>query len=357
MRPGPSGGIVRVYDVVRTAHLERDADRTDVRIRYARTRYDFDAELLGRVDARRQGTWSLFIELLKDPPAVIEVNEPLSFPAMSRLAAVFAATRLRRGPNPRMVSYAIENLDPRPFITTLPARARWTRRAWLQVAPSVWHRLDRVAFGTEQAADLYQEVFGSPRAPRPDVRLIPHLPAAVVHESTPPRDGVVFVGDLSDRKGFPRLLEAWPIVADAEPEVRLHLIGSGTGVAAARAFALARGNVEVRVDPPRDVIDQALRRGKVLVLPSERGRRWREQVGLPIVEGLARGCLIVTTSETGLAPWLEAHGHWVVPPGDTSALAAALIAALRSRRDVSSIIADLPEVDGRAAADRWLTDV
>jgi glycosyltransferase involved in cell wall biosynthesis len=349
-----TGGVVRVYDVVRTAHMERDADRTDVRIRYARTRYDFDAELLRRVDAQRQGSWSLFLELLRDPPAVIEVNEPLSFPAMSRIAAVFAATRLRPGRRPRMVSYAIENLDPRPFIPDLPRRARWNRRAWLHMAPAFWRRLDRVAFGTEQAADLYQEVFGSARSTRPELQLIPHLPSAVVHGSAP-RDGVVFVGDLSERKGFPRLLEAWASVAAAEPEARLHLIGRGRGVAAAQAFALERSRVEVSIDPRRDVIDQALRQGKVLVLPSERGPRWREQVGLPIVEGLARGCLIVTTTETGLAPWLEAHGHFVVPPGDSAALAEALLAALRSPRHVSDILADLPNMDGRAAADRWLT--
>ena len=253
-----------------------------------------------------------------------------------------------------MVSYAIENLDPRPFIPKLPARARWTRRAWLHMAPAVWRRLDRVAFGTEQAADLYQEVFGSSRSTRPDLRLIPHLPAAVVHDSAP-RDGVVFVGDLPSGRDFPHLLEAWANVAAAEPEARLHVIGSGRGVAAAQAFAMEGSHVEVSIDPRRDVIDQVLRRGKVLVLPSERGPRWREQVGLPIVEGLARGCLIVTTTETGLAPWLEAHGHFVVPPGDSAALADALIAALRSPRHVADILADLPNVDGRAAADRWLT--
>ena len=94
---------------------------------------------------------------------------------------------------------------------------------------------------------------------------------------------------------------------------------------------------------------------KVLALPSQPRPRWREQVGLPIVEGLANGCLVVTTTETGLSAWLSAHGHQVVPPdAGAVALASAVLAAIDDLRAPADILATLPAVDGRRAADLWL---
>ena len=91
------------------------------------------------------------------------------------------------------------------------------------------------------------------------------------------------------------------------------------------------------------------------MLPSQPRPRWREQVGLPIVEGLGRGCLVVTTSETGLAEWLTAHGHYVVsPPDDAAAFSDALSRAIADTRSPMSVVADLPAVDGRAAAEAWM---
>ena len=66
------------------------------------------------------------------------------------------------------------------------------------------------------------------------------------------------------------------------------------------------------------------------MLPSQPTSAWREQVGLPIVEGLSYGCTIVTTTETGLAGWLSEHRHRVLPADANEAqLAAAIIDALR----------------------------
>ena len=80
-----------------------------------------------------------------------------------------------------------------------------------------------------------------------------------------------------------------------------------------------------------------------------------EQVGLPIVEGLAAGCRVVTTTETGIADWLSAHGHRTLSvPTTPQALADALVAALDDQRPPAEIVADLPALDGRLDADRRL---
>ena len=91
------------------------------------------------------------------------------------------------------------------------------------------------------------------------------------------------------------------------------------------------------------------------VLLSQPTPTWREQVGLPVVEGLAHGCTVVTTTETGLAGWLAAHGHEVLPPGAPDGeVAAAVDRALGRRRPAGDVLADLPAADGRLAADRWM---
>jgi len=85
-----------------------------------------------------------------------------------------------------------------------------------------------------------------------------------------------------------------------------------------------------------------------VVLPSQRVRGWREQVGLPLLEGLAHDCAVVTTTESGLAGALLAAGQQVVAPGQPDTLAAAIVrAADQPRRR-------LHPPDSREAVHRWL---
>jgi len=113
--------------------------------------------------------------------------------------------------------------------------------------------------------------------------------------------------------------------------------------------------VRLVVDPPRPEIRDILAHSRVLVLPSQPSPTWREQVGLPIVEGLEQGCAIVATTETGLAPWLQEHGHAVVSrDADAAALARAIIGQVDAGDRAASIVASLPPLDGRLAADAWM---
>jgi glycosyltransferase involved in cell wall biosynthesis len=169
------------------------------------------------------------------------------------------------------------------------------------------------------------------------------------------RDDVLFLGAFDERKGVPQLLEAWPEVRRAHPAARLTMIGTGPLAERVAWFAAGDDHVSVVVDPPRAEIHAALRRAAVLVLLSQPTATWREQVGLPLVEGLAHGCAVVASSETGLATWLAAHGHAVLPPSAApDAIGTAVADALAARRPAASVRADLPEVDGRLEADRWL---
>lgn len=356
-RGTPGLRIVRLYDVVRSAHLERALEHPNVTILYSRHRYDFNQDLADSSSARAAGAVAVFRYLVSRRIEVIEINEPLAYPNLARLAAAFAAARFLSlsGRRPRIVTYAIENLDSRSVIRTLPPRARLTRTIGLWAAPFVWRRLDRIAYGTEQAAALYGTVFGSVRR-GPVERTILHLPVAAAELPAAAPPTVVFLGDLSPRKGFDRVLDAWPEVNSRVPGATLRILGKGSDEHGALAAAGRDPSITVLIDPSRTAIFEELGTAKVLVLPSRRGPMWREQVGLPIVEGLGSGCLIVTTSESGLAPWLERNGHVVLPEDvSTHGLASGVITALASPQTKSDVVASLPHRDGRQSADDWLT--
>lgn len=351
---------MQLYDVTRTAHFERIL-RSGARtmILYSERRYDFDEEMAARVGARRVGVVGAFWYALLHDIDVLEIAEPLLVRAAPRSFAAIVGARMRaavRGAGPAVVAYAIENKDPQQTVAGLPFRARAKHRLQYVLARRVWALLDRVAFGTSQAEDLYAKLLGPARA---EHRLIPALPtAAAVRDALSIREPVLtFLGDFSQRKGFPLLLSAWPSVRAAVPDARLLLIGKGDGAVAAQDLGERDASVTVVQDPPRARIFELLGESKVLTLPSQPRPRWREQVGLPIVEGLGQGCLIVTTAETGLADWLIAHGHDVVADsGDVRMLADALIRALQSSRVPAEVLADLPAHDGRAEAERWIVD-
>ncbi len=358
--PAPELRHVQLYDVARTAHFER-ALRSGARttILFEVRRYDFDEELAAAVGARRAGIWGAFQYALRHDIDVLEIAEPLVARAAPRSLAAIAGTRIRglfRRRRATVVAYAIENKDPWDGNATLPPHARLRLRMQLALTPAVWRRIDRIAYGTSQSAELYRRRFPDGRREhRPEEAVIPALPVAEKVSDAPRGPVVTFLGELSERKGYDRVREAWPFVLGSHPGARLVLIGKGAGADDAVAFAEVTASVTTLIDPPRDRLFAELHASKVLVLPSQPRPRWREQVGLPIVEGLGRGCLIVTTSETGLAEWLRDHGHQVVsPPDDTAALAAALSRALDDPRTPSQVVADLPPVDGRAEAERWM---
>jgi glycosyltransferase involved in cell wall biosynthesis len=152
------------------------------------------------------------------------------------------------------------------------------------------------------------------------------------------------------------LIEAWPQVEKIDPSAQLEILGDGPLRDTVQNWVAAKPDTR-RWDGmvPREQILKTMQRATVLVAPSVRDGRWREQVGRPILEGLASGLTIVTTTETGLARWLMAHGHCVINPGDLRAhLGTEIIDVLRAPLAVQQVQDALPDEDGRIAADIWL---
>ncbi|WP_233557961.1 glycosyltransferase [Tessaracoccus antarcticus] len=351
---------MKLYDVVRTAHLERVRGGAATTILHRFQRYDFDKELASTVDLRAAGVLGAFCFGLTNDVDVIEINEPLVARAAPRALAIMTANRIRaavlRTSSARVVSYAIANKDPRIVANALPMKSRWKWRLEALLIPAVWRHLDRLVFGTSHSYDLYRSWFPDSRR-WPTHCTIDALPVARIAgrgDATRARS-LIFVGDFSARKGFDKVLSAWPRVREAVPDASLVLLGKGVGVNDALHLASCDDRVRVEVDPARPRIFEEMSAAKVLILPSQPTKLWREQVGLPIVEGLSMGCVIVTTDETGLAQWLSTRGHWVVAEsGNVSAIAQATVAALMQERSPRSVVQDLPKQDGREAAEDWM---
>jgi hypothetical protein len=72
---------------------------------------------------------------------------------------------------------------------------------------------------------------------------------------------------------------------------------------------------------------------------------------------LSHGCEVVATTETGLATWLERHGHQVVHPAAPPAeIAAAIDRALDKAPTRNGSFDVLPGDDQRIVADHWMMD-
>jgi glycosyltransferase involved in cell wall biosynthesis len=137
---------------------------------------------------------------------------------------------------------------------------------------------------------------------------------------------VFFVGTAEPRKGLDVLLDAFREIAEGDDGVELWLAGqTGWGVAALDDQLAAhpyRGRVRRLGFVGEDLLPALYRRSRAVAYPS-RG----EGFGLPVLEAMACGAAVVTTRDTVMAEVAGAAAR-LVPVGDASALATALLEAL-----------------------------
>jgi glycosyltransferase involved in cell wall biosynthesis len=335
------------------------------RVFYVRTRYDFDPGLVDPTNPPvRLSKPGVVRELLRRHHPVVEVNEPTIVTEWSFLLAQIAAVRLRDAVTRRrttIVTYCIGLTDPASRLAQLRRLPRWL--AWpiaRTVLAVLLRSTDRLAFGTSAAQALY-ETYADRRRLADKSRLFEALPSVCDCMSGTGTTGerrtptqLCFVGKLSDRKGIRQVMATWELVRRDHPDATLRVLGKGELEHEVVAWAADRPEVSVEIDPAREVIHRTLRQSGALICLSQ-PHEVREQVGLPIVEGLGHGCEVVATTETGLAPWLTDHGHGVVapdaPPREVADEVAAAFTRAATRR---GSLADLPREDQRIAVDRWL---
>ncbi len=142
---------------------------------------------------------------------------------------------------------------------------------------------------------------------------------------------VVCVGRQEPWKGQHVLVEALPALFEAHPKARVWLVGGGAVnkpdyapglVARCEALGVAE---RVTFTGIRDDVPDILRQAAILVLPSVTP----EPFGRTLVEGMAAGCAVVATAAGGPLVIVEDQvSGLLVPPDDSEALAASLVALL-----------------------------
>jgi glycosyltransferase involved in cell wall biosynthesis len=298
-------------------------------------RGDADPALLD-LPAVRPFTWASLVGALRDPDLeLVEVAEPLWLGEWVRALRYIALVKLLRVLRPRrrvrIATYAIENLDVRERLTSPSLAARpvlgavVTRLATVALGLSLL-ALDTVVFGTTGAYENYRRAFAWPLRRTRHAVLTPRLDACrvcgVARGAARDRT-VLFLGSPSERKGFGVLTTAWERSGAADRGWRLVVADPSGG----DGRALPAG-VSI-TSPSRSAVHALLRTAAVVAMPSVRRPGWREQIGLPLLEGRTHGCRVVTTTETGLADDLREHPLVVLTtPGDPQSLADGLRRAM-----------------------------
>lgn len=138
---------------------------------------------------------------------------------------------------------------------------------------------------------------------------------------------VCYVGNLFPEKGPQVLIEAMRELREAgHPEINLAVVGGGGLEAELRAKVEAYGLgacVRFHGRRPHDEVPDWISAGDVLCLPS-----FREGCPNVVLEALASGRPVVASAVGGVPELLCADTGFLVPPGDSRALADALAAAV-----------------------------
>jgi glycosyltransferase involved in cell wall biosynthesis len=162
----------------------------------------------------------------------------------------------------------------------------------------------------------------------------------------PERPVALFVGVLERYKAVDVLAKAWRLAAPRVPDATLHVVGRGTlRDIPERLVRDLPEQTRWTESLPTSEVARALDGATVLVLPSR-----SEGLGRVVVEAFCRGRGVVGSRVGGIPDIVEDGANGVlVPPGDATALADALVRVLSDRQ-----LAERVGAEGRRSVDGWI---
>jgi glycosyltransferase involved in cell wall biosynthesis len=164
---------------------------------------------------------------------------------------------------------------------------------------------------------------------------------------------LLVVALLAHQKGMPYLVEALARLRRTRSDFVLDVVGDGPSRAETEQLAaelLPAGVVTFHGSLPRAQVAQFMARADVLLLPSI-----VETFGVVVIEALAAGLPVLTTSAVGAQSAVEDGFGRVVQPADVDALQAALAALLDDPSDYPAerATAAAREYGAAAVSQRW----
>jgi phosphatidylinositol alpha-mannosyltransferase len=229
---------------------------------------------------------------------VVHVHEPLA-PIISQYALAAA---------------------PCPIVSTSHAAGgrwwKWGPRLWPVLIPRIDYRIAV----SQEARRAAEPCLGGPFEIIPNGVALPESP-----DPAGRRHHVVFIGRHEPRKGLPVLLESWPEI-HRRTGARLRVLG---------ADPLAVRFLLRRLDVPEDGIDilgvvtaeirdRELMQAKVLAAPAIGS----ETFGMVLTEAAAAATPVVASDISGYREVADDQMGFMVPPGNSDALARAIIELL-----------------------------
>lgn len=348
---------IRIIPELRSVHVERETLQTPRTTLYFNHMYD-----LSSTPPRTftKCTFRLAAQtLFKSDASVLEIPEPLWVRFLPKNICLVAVWRvggwLKRRPR-KVVAYAIENNDLATLLK--PGRLGRLLARPFSFALGIWMRanIQKIAYGSDGALATYCSL--------PFVETIPHrkfleLPKAIHPLGISGENNIearaLFIGELAERKGISDLMRAWELVEQQDSTVKLVIVGGGPFEEVVDSWVAAKPSQRRFLGKIlHEDIENELAFSTVLVAPSKRWGRWREQIGLPIKEALSHGLTIVTTAETGLAHWLQLNGHHVLVEPTPEKLSRTIQHALANPLERKCVGEGLPQHDNRIVADSWL---
>lgn len=345
--------ILRIIPELRNYHVAHDRLIADSDTYYFTRKYDMVGDIPSTI--RRISFLRLLKVALFGSHAQLVIWEPLWVRLLPKHLLVVGAWKLGGVRRP-VVSYAMENNDiPSLIAGRRQVPASIVRAFTVLIGRYIRMSYARLAYASDGARKTYESLNGVGRVTSTTIPNLPARASLVVASGQP--NSVIMIANLERRKGTEIIMREWPKVEAVAPTAHLTIIGAGPEQHKVEEWASRRTASRAYLGPLAHA--DALKRvadASVLVLPSVREGRWREQIGLPIHEGLVHGLTIVTTDETGLADLLLAAGHEVVPVCDIQdEFGGAILRAITSPLDRHQVLESLPAIDGRIEANSWLT--
>lgn len=178
------------------------------------------------------------------------------------------------------------------------------------------------------------------RLPKPGkvlskVMFVPHgidtdLFSPAMEKTTIQPPTILFLANLQKRKGIFTLLEAFFEIAEAIPDCRLKIVGSGREAVSVAAYVNSmphRDRIELVGNVSRERVKNFLHECSVYCLPS-----FGEPYGASVAEAMSCGIPVVVTKAGGFPYLVPENGGRFVPMGKSSELAAALIEVLGNEK-------------------------
>ncbi|WP_400767468.1 glycosyltransferase family 4 protein [Methylosinus sporium] len=196
-------------------------------------------------------------------------------------------------------------------------------RLYLSVEKALERVTDFIPFESAYAQERFARAIGFSRAA---TRVVPNGLRPEELEPITPIAGAadfLYVGEWRRFKGVDTLIEALSLIRDATGEApRLALVGSGPDEAALRACAERLGVSERLSFAPPMPAREALRLGRILVVPSR-----AESLPYIVLEAIAARTPLIATNVGGIPEIFGEHANRLVESDDPAALARAMIAA------------------------------